>query len=138
MYGFPIPAQVRAALYFLGLGFLLGVVYDLLRVLRLSVSRGRALLYLCDVFYALLFAVCACCTAQAVHYGELRLYMVLCAVGGFLVYYVTLDRFLRRVCWAACGGCCSAFFLSRRVCSPELLKVCGKSWVFLSKNFQKF
>ncbi len=97
LYGFPAPLQVRSLLYFFGVGFLAGVLYDLLRIVRLAVSAGRRALYVFDGVFVLLFGVMIFCASMAVSWGELHFFMLAAAAVGFLVYYTALDGLVRRV-----------------------------------------
>lgn len=97
LYGFPEEVQVRSLFYFLGAGFLAGVLYDALRMLRLAFSSDRAAVYLSDCLFAVAFAGMIFCTSMAVCCGELHFFMLLAAAAGFLVYYIALDGFVRRV-----------------------------------------
>ena len=95
-YGFPASLQLKSLLFFFGVGFLAGVVYDLLRLLRLALPAYRWIQYVFDGAFVLIFAGMAFCTSLAVCMGELHFFMLLAAAFGFVVYYVTLDGFVRR------------------------------------------
>ncbi|MBR1811896.1 MAG: spore cortex biosynthesis protein YabQ [Clostridia bacterium] len=144
MYGFPLYTQLRCLFYFLGLGFLLGVVYDLLRFIRLSVSAGRPLLYICDCLYAVLFGAAVYSTCLAVSYGELHLYMLIGAVTGFSVYYFTFDSFIRRMTGRIVRGLKRCYHVVFRVFSlpvRAVMFVCEKICKILAfpvKKIAKF
>ena len=97
LYGFPAWLQTRSLFYFAGAGFLAGVVYDLLRFVRLALSPGRFALRIFDGAFVLLFGALIFCTSMAVCYGELHFFMLLSALAGFLVYYAALDGLVRRI-----------------------------------------
>jgi len=85
-----IADQTRLFLLSLGLGFALGTLYDLFRILRLlSGKTGRVALLAQDILY------CLCCTALsfffflAVGDGAVRLYLLGGEILGWLVYYVS-------------------------------------------------
>lgn len=96
MFGFPLARQIQALFPFLGLGFLLGLIYDVLRLLRLSLSRSKRMLVVFDVIFVLLCAVMTFCFCLSIYYGELHLYMLLSECLGFFIYYITFDAFFRK------------------------------------------
>jgi len=85
-----IADQTRLFLLSLGLGFALGILYDLFRILRLLVgSAGRFGLLAQDILY------CLCCTTLSFFFflalgdGAVRLYLLGGEILGWLVYYVS-------------------------------------------------
>ncbi len=109
-------SQLRALFMFLGLGFLLGIVYDVERIIRLSVSRGRVAVYVADSLFAVTAAGVTFCFTLAVNYGEMHMFMLLAEITGFCVYYFTFDSFVRRV-------------------SDKAVKLLKKIYAFLFKIF---
>lgn len=97
MYGFPLQTQLRLLFVFLGLGFLLGLLYDAMRFIRLSVSRSKALLIVFDCLFVLTAAGVWFCCSLAANYGRIHAYTLLACAVGFCVYYFTFDAFVRRV-----------------------------------------
>ncbi|MBQ6163285.1 MAG: spore cortex biosynthesis protein YabQ [Clostridia bacterium] len=97
LYGFPAGLQVKSLFCFFGAGFLAGVVYDILRLLRIAAAAGRRTFYFFDGAFVLLFGVIIFCTSMAVSSGELHFFMLLAAAAGFIVYYLALDKLVRRV-----------------------------------------
>ncbi len=90
LYSLSLAQQTKGFLLALGMGFLLGLLYDLIRIIRISISRGKAALIICDIIFctfACLFTFLFCLT---VNEGEIRLYLVLGEVAGFFTYYFSL------------------------------------------------
>lgn len=82
-----LSAQTNMFLYSFGFGFLLGILYDVMRTLRMIISRSKVFIFLADLFY---FAVCALLTFAFVlvmDSGKIRLYVAAGEVLGWLVYY---------------------------------------------------
>jgi len=82
--------QTRLFLLSLGFGFVLGILYDLFRIIRLLTAKnGCAALLVQDILYSL------CCTALsfffflAVGDGAVRFYLLGGEILGWLVYYVS-------------------------------------------------
>lgn len=90
LYSLSLAQQTKGFLLALGMGFLLGILYDLIRIIRISISRGKAAIIICDMIFcalACLFTFLFCLT---VNEGEIRLYLVLGEAAGFLTYYFSL------------------------------------------------
>ncbi len=85
-----IAEQTRIFLYSLGFGFLLGILYDVFRTLRLIISRSKGFVFFADLLY---FAVCAFltfCFIMVVDSGRVRLYVALGEILGWFIYYFSL------------------------------------------------
>lgn len=89
-----IAAQTRLFLMSFGFGFLLGVVYDLFRIARLTVTRGKAAVFVMDVLYFFLAGIAVFIFMLAFNSGEIRFYLLLGIVLGFLIYYFTFGAFI--------------------------------------------
>lgn len=96
MYGFSIKSQGYALFMFLGIGFALGVLYDAVRIIRLSLSEKKVALYISDAVYVILFALVTFCAVLVVNWGEMHFYMFLSEFLGFFIYYFTFDAFVRK------------------------------------------
>lgn len=97
MYMLTIADQTRLFLLAIGLGFLLGVVYDLFRVIRMAFTMRRAGVFIQDVLF---FLVCAAVTfvfLLAVNQGEIRGFIIAGEVLGFLIYYFSFGLLAVRV-----------------------------------------
>ena len=78
-----------------GFGFLLGIGYDAVRLLRVLLTRGRGTI-LWDIVYGILAAVCTFLFDLTQNGGELRLYILLAECLGFLVWYICAGIPMRR------------------------------------------
>lgn len=86
---------LRAAL----LGLMAGVVYDLLRAVRLRRRRSRALTHILDAVYVLSALLVLFLFTLRQGQGELRLYMLLAMVLGLSFYFLLLGSIFRPL-WA--------------------------------------
>lgn len=86
---------LRAAL----LGLMAGVVYDLLRAVRLRRRRSRALTHMLDAVYVLSALLVLFLFTLRQGQGELRLYMLLAMVLGLSFYFLLLGSIFRPL-WA--------------------------------------
>lgn len=90
LYSLSLAQQTKGFLLSLGMGFLLGILYDLIRIIRISISRGKTAVIICDIIFCAftcLFTFLFCLT---VNEGEIRLYLVLGEIAGFFTYYFSL------------------------------------------------
>ena len=75
-----------------GLGFLLGAFYDVFRVIRLLMRPSAKVVFFQDLLFFALSSVVTFLFALAVTGGELRFYLFLGLVTGFMAYYFTIGR----------------------------------------------
>ncbi len=87
LYSLSLARQTKGFLLALGMGFLLGVLYDLIRIIRISVSRGKFAVVICDIIFCAAACLCTFLFCLTVNEGEIRLYLVLGEAVGFFVYY---------------------------------------------------
>lgn len=75
-----------------GLGFLLGALYDVFRVLRLVMRSRAKTVFFEDMLYFLLCAVITFFFALSINGGQLRWYLFAGSILGFAAYYLTIGR----------------------------------------------
>lgn len=79
------------------LGLVCGVVYDLLRALRLRRVRSRALTHSLDVVYVVSVLLALFLFMLRQGQGELRLYMLLAIFLGIVLYFCAFSGILRPI-----------------------------------------
>ena len=87
-----LSAQTEIFLLSLGFGFLLGVLYDVFRTLRLIISSSSGFTVFADIMYFMLCAFLVFCFNLAVDSGKIRLYVLLGDLLGWLIYYFSLGE----------------------------------------------
>ena len=90
MYSVPQNEQLSIFALSLGLGFLLGVLYDVIRAIRLSVTLSKIVLVICDVLYFIFFGLISFLFILALNKGEIRFYIIVGEIIGAVFYYVSL------------------------------------------------
>ncbi len=90
MYSVPQNEQLAIFVLSLGLGFLLGVLYDIVRALRLSITHSKIVLIICDILYFIAFGLISFLFILALNKGEIRFYIIIGEVIGAVFYYVSL------------------------------------------------
>ncbi len=82
--------QLQQFFYCCGLGFLLGLYYDIFRLLRLVLRSGKWTIFFQDVFFLVSAAVATFLFALAMVDGRLRLYLFVGEGIGFVSYHLTI------------------------------------------------
>ncbi len=90
LYSLSLAGQTKGFLLSLGMGFLLGILYDLIRIIRISISRGKAAVFICDIIFCILACFCTFLFCLSANEGEMRLYLILGELAGFFAYYFSL------------------------------------------------
>ncbi len=87
MYSFNQSEQLNLFLLSLGLGFILGILYDILRTVRLTFGKSKILIFIFDILYFAVFSLLTFLFFLATNKGEFRSYMILGEILGWLFYY---------------------------------------------------
>lgn len=92
-----------------GLGFLLGVYYDVFRVARLILRSSKRVIFFQDLVFFVSSAVLTFFFALSATGGELRFYLFLGLVVGFSSYYFTIGRLVMRCAAAVAAAVLAAW-----------------------------
>lgn len=87
-----LSVQTEIFLLSLGFGFLLGILYDVFRTLRLIISSSSWFTVFADIVYFMLCAFLVFCFNLAVDSGRIRLYVLLGDLLGWMIYYFSLGE----------------------------------------------
>lgn len=87
MYNVHQSEQTVIFLSSLGVGFLLGVLYDVFRAIRLSITKSRTATIIFDILYFLTFGFLSYIFILALNKGEIRAYIIIGEIIGGLFYY---------------------------------------------------
>lgn len=90
LYGLSLTQQAQGFLLSLGFGFLMGILYDFLRIIRICISKSKAVTIFMDILYCITLCFCFFLFCLTVNQGEIRLYLLSGAFSGFCVYYFSL------------------------------------------------
>ena len=144
MYNVYQSEQMLIFLASLGVGFLLGVLYDFLRALRLSFTKGKIAVIIFDLLYFFMVAFVSYMFILAANKGEVRSYIIIGELLGAVFYYFSLgfalmkltDKFvliLKRFYLLVFKIVSFPFHLIKNI----FLKVFGKFKVILKKSEKK-
>ncbi|MBQ8762599.1 MAG: spore cortex biosynthesis protein YabQ [Clostridia bacterium] len=87
-----LSVQTEIFLLSLGFGFLLGILYDVFRTLRLIISKSAVFTVFMDILYFVLCAILIFSFNLVVDSGKIRLYVLLGDLLGWLVYYFSFGE----------------------------------------------
>lgn len=89
--------QSAAFLYSIPLGAALGVIYGMLKLLRISLNPKKHTVIALDIFFMLLCALCVFFFSLGMLDGYIRFYVIIGAALGFFIYRLTIGKLLNRI-----------------------------------------
>ena len=90
LYGLSLATQTKNFLLSMGLGFIMGIFYDLFRIIRLSISQKKVFIIVFDLLYCIFLCFISFIFCMTVNEGQIRFYLLLGEAVGFAVYYFSL------------------------------------------------
>ncbi len=90
IYSLSLASQTKGFLFSLGFGFIMGAIYDVFRIVRTSISKGKKIQIFFDVAYCILLAFLTFIFFITVNEGEIRIYLLLGEAIGFAVYSLSM------------------------------------------------
>ncbi len=92
-----LAAQTQIFFYSLGFGFLLGILYDVFRTLRLIISSSKTFAFVADIIYFSLGSFLTFCFVMVVDSGKIRMYVFFGEILGWLIWYFSFGAIALRV-----------------------------------------
>ncbi len=92
-----LAVQTEIFFYALGFGFLLGILYDIFRTVRMIISNSKGFVLFMDLLYFALCAFLIFCFNMVVDNGQIKIYVVLGEIMGWLVYYFSFGAIAVRL-----------------------------------------
>lgn len=89
--------QTANFLLSLGFGFSIGLVYDLVRIIRRLFSDGKKAIMTADILYAVFAAIMTFVFLLTATNGKIMVYILFGELLGFFIYYFTFGVFAMRV-----------------------------------------
>ncbi len=94
LYGISLAVQTKNFLLSLGLGFIMGIFYDVFRIIRLCISSKKIVIIIFDLLYCILLCFAFFIFLLTVNEGQFRFYLLMGAGVGFSVYYFSLGAII--------------------------------------------
>lgn len=82
-----VAEQTQIFLFSIGFGFLLGILYDVFRTVRIIISESKGFVLFMDLLYFLVCTFLNFCYILTVDYGKIRFYVIFAEILGWLIYY---------------------------------------------------
>ena len=128
-----MPRQTTNFLLSLGFGFCIGVLYDVVRTIRLIFGGGKRTVLIFDILYSAFAGLVTFIFSLVITNGMVMAYVVFGEMLGFFIYYITFGvfavRFSERVTEAVKGFFIKIF----KTLAAPFLKLFG----FLKRVFGK-
>lgn len=96
-FGISVGSQLLEAVRFAGVGILLGVWYDLFRLVRLLTAPSARRIFVQDILFFASAAAITLLLALPISSGRVRVFHLLALAVGFFCYYQTVGRLLYTV-----------------------------------------
>lgn len=94
MLGMNIEQQLVVFLLLLLVGFLSGLLFDILRAGGKGFGFSKTIVFLTDLVFCVIFTFIAFQILYTLNWGELRFYIFLALIIGLIIYYSFCSRFV--------------------------------------------
>ena len=121
-----VSEQLKVFLYSFGLGFLLGILYDVFRVLRMIFSLGKVTTFIQDFLYVVICAFLTFCFALVLNDGKIMFYIFFGEGIGWLIYYFSLGTLALKVSSAIINGVRNVVSLMKKLLERPIIFVIRK------------
>lgn len=145
MYGIDLSVQIENLMPALGLGFLLGFVYDCVRFLRIVLPTGKIFLFISDMLFVVFCTFSSFLLFLGVNFGNIRMYLVVAEITGAAVYFCTagiiimsLFRKIAHVIKKSFAIIFKPFIFLKKKIFAIMKKICAKICEILKKMKNKF
>lgn len=92
-----MPEQLKTLLAFFIDGILIGSLFDIFRAIRRSYKTSNLLTYVEDVLFWILAGLLTLYVIDVFTDGQIRLYMILMLICGYLIYMATISKFILKI-----------------------------------------
>lgn len=145
---FTVSTQVQAFLLSMAIGTVIGVLYDVFRIFRLSFTDNKVVVVIQDILFWSVSAVLSFLFVFVINNGEFRAFLAFGEILGFIVYYFTLGAMVFKISgWLIHGIKTVARAILRAllfpfrkiylVFSPKLKSMCKSTKKNLKKSTSK-
>lgn len=139
-YGISLSKQTVSFLSSFGFGFLLGVVYDMFYIARLLISKSKMATLISDILYVIVAAIMSFILVLVVTDGEVRAYILLGELLGFLTYYFSAGVLVIRTSQKIVAFLKKLFSVIYKIISTPFLLIfrfLHKIFIFFAEKIRK-
>ena len=90
--------QIYIFFIFIICGVIIGIIFDIFRILRKSFKTPDIITYIEDILFWIITCVLFAYTIFTYNNGEIRLYIFIGALVGILMYILTISRYFIKFC----------------------------------------
>lgn len=90
--------QLFCLVIFMITGIVIGVLFDLFRILRKSFKTADWIIYLQDIVFWILAGFIVLFSIFTFNHGEIRSYVLLGLAFGIIIYMITISKFIVKYC----------------------------------------
>lgn len=90
--------QIYIFFIFIICGVIIGIMFDIFRILRKSFKTPDIITYIEDILFWIITCVLFAYTIFTYNNGEIRLYIFIGALVGILMYILTISRYFIKFC----------------------------------------
>ena len=105
MIDFSIEQQILVSLIIFFIGLSAGVFFDLIRAMVKTFQLGTKILFIADILFSLAVTVVVFQVLFNLHWGEVRVYILIFFFLGIVLYYFFISRYLYRVFYKFFNKC---------------------------------
>lgn len=92
-----IENQLISFVIYIAIGSSLGVIFDFFRAFRKSIKHSNIATYIEDIIYVIIAFLIVVVALQIFSDGELRFYIFLGILIGFVIYFALISKYLLKV-----------------------------------------
>lgn len=133
MYIQGMAQQTVSFLLCIGMGFALGLLYDLIRLIRRSFFKSKASFYFFDILYFVICTFAVFFFFICINGGEVRGYLFFGLALGWLTYYFTLHTLVCRITDPAVAFISKILMRFKRFAAPKCRRIIKKAVNLLKK-----
>ena len=91
-----VEEQVKIFLYSSGTGAVISVVYDLFWLIRNIFGSNKIFIFFCDLIFSISASIITFLYMLLMNNGRIRLYILLGEALGFIIWYLTFGKIIKR------------------------------------------
>lgn len=117
-----ILSEISKFLFFILIGVIIGIIFDLFRIIRKCFKTSDVITFIHDLMFLLISAVILLFSIFIVNNGEIRGYMFLGIALGIVVYLVSISKYIINICTKI------ILFIRKIIINPimkSIIKVCN-------------
>ena len=92
-----IANQAYTFIIFVAVGIIIGIVFDIFRILRKSFKTKDSITYIQDIIFCIITGLILIYSIFKFNSGEIRIYMLLGVVIGCILYMLTISKYIIKI-----------------------------------------